>query len=488
MQLLMRKHILAIIMTAGATASAFPAVAETEFNSRTVELSDVSIRRSDTGLDCNFKMSFANCKLSSNRELRLHPYIVGDNGKETALPEVIVAGRNRYIYVQRSRKPSESQNLHRYSLNLTLPYSASVAYEPWMASSRVELRETTLGCCSDKIAEYTLIVDTLDFAERIFRVVPVFIVPEADSVKTRTLKGSAFIDFPVNRTEIRPDYRGNYAELSKIQASIDSVRNDKDVTITSLFIKGFASPEGPYDNNVRLAKGRTAALKAYVEQLYRFTPGFITTAYEPEDWEGLRRYVENSNIDNRDALLSIINSSLAPDARDNRLRTSFPAQYSFLLQNVYPALRHSDYTIDYTIRSYTNTREILEILYTRPQNLSLDELFSAASTLTPGSKVYNDLFETAVRMYPSSSVANLNAASAAIASGNTALADKYLSKAGNTAQAVYSRGLLAALKGEWDSAISLFSTAKSMGLRQAAEALNQAEHCRNSGQNPVVYR
>lgn len=483
----MRKHIFSIMIAAAMLALSLPAAAEIVLNAKSVELTDVTIKRSESDLDCKFNMSFANCPLSTNRELRLHPYIVGADGKEKALPGVIVAGRNRYIYIQRSEKLTDATGLHRYTANLTLPYSAKVGYEPWMANSRVELRETALGCCSHKVAEYTLVIDSLDFAERIFRIVPVFIVPEADSIKTRSLKGSAFIDFPVNRTEIRPDYRGNHAELAKIQASIDSVRNDKDVTITSLSIKGFASPEGPYDNNVRLAKGRTAALKTYVEQLYRFAPDFIKTSYEPEDWEGLRNYVTKSNIDNREALLAIINSNLAPDARDNRLRTAYPVQYSFLLQNVYPALRHSDYTIDYTIRSYTSTREILEILYTRPQNLSLDELFTAAKTLKPGSKTYNDLFETAVRMYPTSEVANLNAASVALASGNAGLAEKYLSNAGQSAEAVYSRGVLAALRGDWNRAKTLFTEAKNMGIAEADEALRQTERCSNAGSNPVSY-
>lgn len=483
----MRKHIFAILMAAALSAVQLNASPEPVLDSKTVGLKDISIKRTDSRLDCKFRMTFENFRMSSNRELRLYPYIVGDNGKEAALPGVIVAGRNRYIYLQRKERLHDSATLFRYTERLALPYSASLPYETWMATARVELRESSHGCCSEKVSEYTLIVDTLDFTERRFRIVPVFIVPEADSIKPRSLKGKAFIEFPVNRIEIYPDYRGNHAELSKIQATIDSVRNDSDVTITSLSIKGFASPEGPYNNNVRLAKGRTASLKQYVEQLYRFAPGFIATSYEPEDWEGLRDYVEKSNLDNREGLLAIINGSLAPDAKDNRLRASFPAQYIFLLQNVYPALRHSDYTINYNVRSYTSTREILEILYTRPQNLSLDEFFTAATTLEPGSKTYNDLFETAVRMYPESETANLNAAGAALASRNTALAEKYLSKAGNSPQTVYSRGLLSALMGEWDKALSLFKEALEGGVAESEEALRQAERCRKAGGNPVVY-
>lgn len=97
-----------------------------------------------------------------------------------------------------------------------------------------------------------------------------YITPAAETVKSRDLQGRAYIDFPVNVTEIRADYRGNAVELAKIRATIDSVRQDKDITLTSLSIKGFASPEGSYAANERLARGRTLSLKSHVEKLYAF--------------------------------------------------------------------------------------------------------------------------------------------------------------------------------------------------------------------------
>jgi outer membrane protein OmpA-like peptidoglycan-associated protein len=112
--------------------------------------------------------------------------------------------------------------------------------------------------------------------------------PNAEVVKSREIKGSAFIDFPVNQVVIYPDYRSNSAELEKIMATINSVREDKDVSITSLSIKGFASPEGTYQHNTYLAKERTAALMNYVQNLYHFAPSIVKTNYEPEDWMGLR--------------------------------------------------------------------------------------------------------------------------------------------------------------------------------------------------------
>ena len=100
---------------------------------------------------------------------------------------------------------------------------------------------------------------------------------ESRGAETRELKGSAYIDFPVNRTEIYEDYRRNPIELAKIRATIDTVRNDADTRITSIRIKGYASPEGSYANNTRLAQGRTETLKDYVQRLYNFPSGVMAT-------------------------------------------------------------------------------------------------------------------------------------------------------------------------------------------------------------------
>lgn len=45
------------------------------------------------------------------------------------------------------------------------------------------------------------------------------------------------MDYPVSQTVIYPDYHNNKEELAKIESTIDSVKFDSDVTITSIHIK-----------------------------------------------------------------------------------------------------------------------------------------------------------------------------------------------------------------------------------------------------------
>lgn len=84
------------------------------------------------------------------------------------------------------------------------------------------------------------------------------------------------------------------------------MRGDKYATITGVSIKGYASPEGSYANNERLAKGRSEALLAYVRERYGLDGADTEASYEAEDWQGLEARVERSSMPAREALLDVI--------------------------------------------------------------------------------------------------------------------------------------------------------------------------------------
>ena len=421
-------------------------------------------------------------QLERNREVIITPVIVGGDDS-LALPSVTVAGRSRYYYwLRQSSDRWPSATLRRASDAGVIDYNATVAYEKWMETSQLVINAESRGCCGTPVSAAGVTMSTIDFSEReamMFMPQFVFIQPKAELEKHREIRGSAYIDFPVNRTELYPDYRRNPQELAKIRATIDSVRLDKDVTFKAMTIKGYASPEGPYDNNIRLAKGRTATLRDYVLWQYDFPSSVISTSYEPEDWEGLRRYVESSALPSREAILALIDSDMAPDPKNDALRARFPREYAFLLKEVYPGLRHSDYTVEYVVRNYTDIDEIKQVLFSAPQKLSLNEMFAAASTMEPGTPEYDEAYAIAVRMYPDSPEANLNAAIAALKTANFDAAAGYLRKAGDSPEAVYARGLYEAFTGNYAAARHLLGRALDSGIEPAADAIRQIDAIRS---------
>ena len=297
-----------------------------------------------------------------------------------------------------------------------------------------------------------------------------YIEPQAEKEKSRHLSGQAYLSFLVNKTDIRRDYRNNAVELSKVEETINVVRKDPNITITHIDIHGYASPEGSYANNTRLAEGRAQAFKDYVQQLIDLPASIFSVASTPEDWEGLVSKIDHP------AILDIAKSDAEPDAKERLLKQRYPAQWKQLLADVFPTLRHSDYRVSYTIRPFT-VEEARDIIRTKPQQLSLNEMFLVANTYAPGSKDYDDVFETAVRMYPDDETANLNAAVIALRKDNLEAASRYLTKAGQSAEAQNARGVLAAKQGDYAAAETAFGLST---IKEADHNLKELQKFLNS--------
>ena len=438
-----------------------------------VSIGNFNMDRNGKYLTVEMDVDLTALNVDANRAVLLTPRLI--NGADSLdLPSIGIYGRRRYYYYVRngiSTISGESEKAFRVSEKPErLEYDNLIPYEEWMNGATLTVHRSDWGCCQTILAQYE---GELGRHHEAFFPELVFVQPKAEIMKSRSLSGSAYIDFPVDQTVIYPDYRRNADELGKIQATIDSVRSDKDVTITSVWLKGFASPESPYKHNTELAVGRTAALKKHIGQLYSFADSIIQTDYEPEDWAGLRRYVEQSNIDHRAEILALIDSDMEPDAKESKIKRTYLEEYRFMLQNFYPALRHTDYRIDYNIRTFSEVEEIKRIMAEQPQKLSLNEFYLVAGKYEPGTDEFTDVFQTAVRMFPNDETANLNAANAAIRRDDFGTARRYLDKADDSAEAVYARGALAVREGDYDTARRYLGKAKEMGLEQAGRTLDE---------------
>ncbi len=474
----MKKTIFILATLLGTTGMSEAVAQDTKDILPGLSVEKFNMNRNGKYLTVTMDIDLSELDVNSNRAVLLTPRLA--NGTDSIdLPSVGIYGRRRYYYYIRNGISTISGKTEKSFKASDKPgqleYDNHIPYENWMDGATLKFHRSDWGCCREILAEYE---GLLGRHREAFFPELVFVQPKAEIMKSRSLSGSAYIDFPVDRTVIYPDYRRNTVELGKIQATIDSVRNDRDVTIMSVWLKGFASPESPYKHNTELAIGRTAALKKHIRQLYHFADSIILTDYEPEDWEGLRRYVEQSNINHRKEILSLIDSDMEPDAKEAKIKRTYPKEYRFMLQHFYPALRHTDYRIDYNIRTFSDVEEIKRIMEERPQKLSLNEFYLVAGKYEPGTDEFTDVFETAVRMFPNDEVANLNAANAAIRRDDFAAARRYLNKAGDSAEAVYARGALAVREKDYDTAHRYLETARDMGLEKAAATLKELEERR----------
>ncbi len=443
-----------------------------------VSVRDFQLEHNGNYLTVEITIDLSNPKVGCNGVLLLTPCLINSDDS-LHFESTSVQGKRRYFHELRNGRKAGASNengtvYRTKELPLTRSYHEVIPYESWMNGADLRLHCSLYGCCEQLLAEECTHLG--GYAEFVAPelIVPEFlyVTPEAE-IKRHSLEGSAFVDFPVNQTTIAPDYHNNVAELGKIRETINSVRSDEDITIDNIWLKGYASPEGSYAHNRELAIDRVNAIKSYVQGLYNFPASTITTDYEPENWEGLRHYVEQSDLEHRAGIVALIDTDMELDAKETRIRTTYPADYRRLLQDCYPYLRRTDYRVNYTVRDYSDVEEIQEILRTQPQKLSLNEMYLVAQTFEPGSDEYVAVFETAVRLYPDDPVANLNAANAEMRQGEFAAAERHLAQAGDSPEAEYARGVFAYLNRDFVVAREHLIPASEAGLQEATLLLER---------------
>ena len=409
-------------------------------------IDSVLTQKKSDSLKVAFRLHLDSLQLKSEQQLVFTPLIAGED--TIALNPIIINGKNQNIrYLRKSSKLKNSQAVvvrRRNDTEQQVLFSQTLPYRKWMKAFNLSMTEDLCGC-GNLIDQDTTLMANIQPTPRICR--DHYVKPKAEAIKVRAEKGEAYLSFKLNKSDILADFRENATELRKITSTIDIVKNDKDVSITNIDIHGYASPDGPYDNNVRLANNRAAALRNYVCNLYNIDNKLFTYHATPEDWEGFKKKLEASSLADKSAILAVANSSLAPDGKDQKIKKLYPASYRYIMSEIYPRLRHSDYTVTYTVRPF-DIEEAKVILKTKPQQLSLQEMYLVAQTYEPGSPEFNEVFDIAVRLFPDDETANLNAACTDLQKGDLVTAEKHLAKAGNSKEAERIRKIYGEMKAE----------------------------------------
>lgn len=461
--------------TLGAFLLAAPLVSAAQSSStKDIQIQNKRIKKVGEEVYVTMDMNLDQVKLASNKGLIYTPMIV--NKDDTLrLPTVEVMGRKRYIYYLRNNKTATSNPLivaqRKENQAQTLHYSYTAPYSDWMKNSQFVMGHDACGC-NQTILDEGILAPAGDALTSPAQLYHAYIEPKAEAVKKRQENGSARLNFMINKWDILTNLGNNAKELENIRKTIYLVKDDPDVTITSIKLHGYASPDGKYANNEKLANNRTQALYQYLVGTYDIDKKLFKVSSTAEDWDGTREYLAEHDMPQKETVLKIINSQMKPDDMEKALVSKAGEAYQYLKQNVWPGLRRTDYTVEYDVKAF-NVEEAKQVMRTRPQKLSLQEMYMVAQASEKGSDDFNNVFETAVKMFPEDKVANLNAAYIAIEREDKVSAEKYLQKAGDSAEADNARGCLAVLKEDYQTAKAYFAKAAAAGLKGAQDNLDK---------------
>lgn len=426
--------------------------------------------------------------IKSREMLVLTPQISSDELRDPQfLPQVIIAGNNRMKVLRRqfhysNQSPAfdlkEAQILRANDFKkeayAKIHYEQDVDYSPALEKGTFGVAVSMEGCASclePGIAGFLPLYTIVEPYQPHFTVA--YVTPEVELVKVREESLEARFNYRVARYELLVDYKGNKAELDAVDKFVRTIMDDKTLNVSDYQIEGFASPEGDPQKNLKLSRDRANTFASYLKTEYNIPDNRMNVKGFGEDWDGLRKVVEESNLEETAQILAVIdNNAVVYDRKRALEQLNGGKTYRNLLENYYPSLRRNTLRVGYTVKEY-DTEEALEAYRLHPNRLSLEEFYRVSSTFPKGSKEFKEVFQTALRFFPDSEIALLNTSSAMIDSGDLQEAEKLLAKAGDHAEILNNRGVLAFHQKDFEEARKFFEEAKAKGSHVAVQNLEE---------------
>ena len=456
---------------------------------------NIDFHRAGADMRVAMELVLDSLELGANHQLFVTPVLhsgAADSAR-VALPTVLLNGRNMHYAYERGslrREIVDSYDLtaevwrHNGS-SQSVSYSETTPLRRWMYGPKAFLSIVydTCGCGVPSGREIVKIPLGLTPVMR-----HTYLTPEVTELPVAIHEGEARVQFEVDRTELHPEpYTcrngqriDNREQLAIIYDSIRYATSDPNVEIARIDICGYASPESPYLHNDYLATNRSRALAEYIGERFSLPADKCTYSAVPENWGEFREMVVSSSEitpQQRADLLELIDApAYGPsdyDAKERTLRTDprFARLYrSLILPKWFPRLRATKFAISTRLKPMSD-EQLARIIDTDPQMMSLNQMFRVARLYPEGSPEFNRVIGIALKYYPESPVANLNAAVAAIAAGDFDTAATLLEKGGDSPEAENARGVVATRNGDFDAARAHFE--KALPLPAAAKNLEE---------------
>lgn len=303
-----------------------------------------------------------------------------------------------------------------------------------------------------------------------------YLTPDAhEPVKQRIVGTTLYIDYPLNQYEVYLDYKNNRREVDKADSLLTPVLSNGFTVIERIRIRGYASPDGNYKDNENLASKRSRLFMHYISDAYSIPEKLFDVSWVAEDWEGTRDYLSRTQPPYYEESLRIIDTYGVFNGREKRLmdlRGGVP--YKQMLREIFPLLRRIELVVQYNVRN-VDRAEAMDLVYTNPELLSLDEIYDVARYYRPGTEQYREIYEIAAFHFPDDVVANVNAASAVMLTGDLISAWDYLRKVEHSPKAWNNMGVLTLMEGNPEGAATWFRKAVGVEPQKARANLQVAE-------------
>ncbi len=413
-----------------------------------------------------------------NAEVTITPYLVYGDNKEKSSASLILQGE----------KVRGNHQVVYYETGGTVTLPVNYAFEPEMMNSDLWLAfdvkqgNKAYALPRVKVGEGVLATSTLATAAS----APAAIATDMFQ-KTISKKVEADIMFLINETNVRAD-QINTAAMKEFNGAVKEASEDAQREIKEINISSYASPEGGVKLNTRIAEGREKSTKEYLDKTLKENAvsdfGTLTSDFTAQDWEGFQKLVAESNIQDKELILSVLSMYTDPEEREREIR-NLSSVFDQLAQQVLPQLRYSRLSAVIEVVGKSN-EQIVDIYSKDPKSLTVEELLYAA-TLTENNDKKAEIYSTTADIYPNDYRAYNNLGVCQYINKDYSAAKRNFNKAASlnpTKEVQLNQGLVALLEKDYGTANEKFGNAA--GVKELNEALGV--YYLNQGDNNAAIR
>lgn len=309
--------------------------------------------------------------VGSDYAVRAVPVLVGENGDTLRLDPTVFRGKRNMRYAMRQRYYGLAGKVAGVELPLGQAREYGVGLSradyPWLWNGKVTVSvvRTKEGCCDvvplqpvpvggfvyvpPFVPRLADVPDNTGKAGQLERDNPVLqhiskYRPYDDTRILRKEEGTLVVHFPLDKADLRLDFRDNGPTLDRIVSITRDIMADTTSTVKVIQIIGLASVEGPVSRNRALAGRRAEALKAYIQKRVPTPDALYEVVNGGEAWTELRDQIADEQSAWRDQLLDIIDNDADPDRRERRIKALDNGRaYDYLKEHILKDQRNSGY-------------------------------------------------------------------------------------------------------------------------------------------------
>ena len=340
----------------------------------------------DMTINVNYPVKYFNKKAV----VTLTPVLRYEGG-ETTLDPLVLQGED----VTENNKPISFNNGGSASVSNTFTYEDAMMMSELYFNVNAAIKDKTADLGEVKLADGIIVTPLLvqnDAKVILFDNHFKQIVPESYQADIKYVINRA----DVRRSEMKKD------EISGLNETLQKANENERLDLKGIEISAYASPDGELDLNTKLADKRQKTATKYLSgQLKKsdieIADELMSYLATPEDWDGFKKAMEESDIQDKEMILRVLSMHSDPVVREQEIK-NLSAAFEIIAEEILPQLRRSQFTVNMEKIGWSD-EELKELWTSNPDTLVLEELLYTA-TLVDDNKTKLAVYTKAAELAP----------------------------------------------------------------------------------------